>query len=89
MPKPNKAAEQAESKSHISAVDLKPKFRTPHEGGSYVISKEEAVKPGAAPVFVEGTDRDATPAEKSAADSIISGSKAAKSTPSNDQASVG
>lgn len=75
MPKPNKAAESA-AKTSQAEVDLKPKFETPNEGGSYIISKEDSTKAGAKPVFVSGTDREQTEQEKKAAEKIVSKQKA-------------
>jgi len=71
MPKPNKAADKAANPTNTEEVDLKPKFETPNEGGSYLISPEDAQKPGAKPTFVAGTDREPTSDEKSTAEKIL------------------
>ena len=80
MPKPinevDKAAAKKAEKAEQEAADLKPKFKTPNEGGSYLISKDDAIKPGAEPVFVEGTDRVQDDKDIAAVEKILSPTKA-------------
>jgi len=79
MPRPNAAANKAAikkaEKAEQEAANLKPKFETPNEGGSYLLSKEDSEKPGAKPVFVAGTDREPDDKDIAAADKILSPAK--------------
>lgn len=72
---------QVKEKQGVKAdevVDVRPKFRTPREGGSYLLSPNDLGKKDAAPVFVEGTDREPTSAEARAAKKIRGDDAAAK-----------